>query len=71
MSNSEQRCAAIIGAGVSGLVSAVQMYKVGIRPTIFDKASDIGGAWNADLKPCWNSMQTNVSKFSATLSDFP
>lgn len=71
MSNIEQRSVAIIGAGVSGLVSAVQMYKVGIRPTIFDKASDIGGMWNPDLKPCWNSMQTNISKFSTTLSDFP
>jgi len=30
MSNSKQRCVAIIGAGMSGLVSAVQMYKVGI-----------------------------------------
>lgn len=43
MSNIEQHSVTIIGAGVSGLVSAVEMYKVGIRPTIFDKASDIGG----------------------------
>ena len=70
MSNSTQPCVAIIGAGVSGLVSAVQMYRVGIRPTVFDKASDIGGMWNADLKPCWNSMRTNISKFCTTFSDF-
>jgi cation diffusion facilitator CzcD-associated flavoprotein CzcO len=70
MTNLSGKTIGIIGAGVSGLVSAVNMYKVGIQPIVFDKASDIGGMWNADLKPCWNSMQTNISKFSTALADF-
>jgi dimethylaniline monooxygenase (N-oxide forming) len=61
---------AIVGAGVSGLVSAVNMYKIGIDPIVFDKESGIGGMWNTDLKPCWKSMRTNISKFSTALSDF-
>ncbi|CAF4122176.1 unnamed protein product [Rotaria sordida] len=70
MTNSSQKCVAIIGAGVSGLISAVNMYKVGIQPIVFEQASNIGGIWNIDIKPCWNSMTTNISKFSTTLSDF-
>lgn len=70
MSSLSEKNVGIIGAGVSGLVSAVNMYKVGIQPIVFDKASDIGGMWNADLKPCWDSMQTNISKFSTALADF-
>jgi cation diffusion facilitator CzcD-associated flavoprotein CzcO len=70
MSGLSRKCVGIIGAGVSGLVSAVNMYKVDIQPIVFDKASDIGGMWNVDLKPCWNSMRTNISKFSTALSDF-
>ena len=62
---------AIIGAGAAGLVSAVQMHKMGIRPTVFDQASGIGGMWNSHLKPCWQSMQTNISKFSTMFGDFP
>ncbi|CAF3828287.1 unnamed protein product [Adineta steineri] len=70
MSNSPQKNVAIIGAGVSGLVSAVHMYRAGIQPIVFDKASDLGGMWNVNIRPCWNSMQTNISKFSTALSDF-
>jgi dimethylaniline monooxygenase (N-oxide forming) len=70
MSTCPRKCVAIIGAGVSGLASAVNMYKVGIQPVIFDKDAGIGGMWNSDLKPCWNSMRTNISKFSTALSDF-
>ncbi|CAF3299671.1 unnamed protein product [Rotaria socialis] len=71
MSNNNRKCVAIIGAGVSGIVTAVNMFRVGIQPTVFEKASNIGGLWNVDIKPCWNSMRTNISKFSTTLSEFP
>jgi hypothetical protein len=26
--------------------------------------------WNTDLKPGWNSLKTNISKFFTTSSDF-
>ena len=70
MSDSSENCAAIIGAGVSGLVAAVHLRRVGIRSVVFDKASDIGGMWNVHLNPSWKSMQTNISKFTTVLADF-
>ncbi|UJR13464.1 hypothetical protein I4U23_000478 [Adineta vaga] len=70
MSKDTSKCVAIIGAGVSGLVSAVNMYRVGIQPIVFEKASDLGGMWNSNLRPCWKSMRTNISKFSTALSDY-
>jgi len=60
---------AIVGGGVSGLVSAVHMLKVGINPIVFERAADIGGLWNANLKPCWSSMRVNISKFCTALAD--
>ena len=71
MPNVAQSSVAIIGAGAAGLISAANMYKVGLRPTIFDQASGIGGMWNPHLKPCWQSMRVNVSKFSTMFCDFP
>lgn len=60
---------AIIGAGVAGLVTAGNMLKVGIQPTVFEKTSGIGGLWNPDVAPSWNSLRTNVSKFWTSLPD--
>lgn len=70
MSNCSRKCVAIIGGGVSGLASAVNMHKVGIQAVVFEKASDIGGMWNPKLKPCWNSMRVNISKFTTALADY-
>ena len=70
MSTSSQRCVAIIGADLSGLVAAVNMLKVGIQPTIFEKTSGIDGVWNTDEAPCWNSLRANICKFSTVLPDF-
>ena len=71
MSDTSENCAAIIGAGVSGLVAAAHLYRVGIRPVVFDKAAGIGGMWNVHLTPSWKSMQTNISKFTTVLTDCP
>ncbi|CAF3294465.1 unnamed protein product, partial [Rotaria sp. Silwood2] len=55
---------------VSDIVSAVNMSKVGIELIVFEQSSNIGGMWNVDIKPCWNSIRTNISKFSIPLSDY-
>ena len=70
MLGSNQKFVAIIGAGVSGLVTAVHMLKTGLQPTIFERISGIGGIWNENERPCWTSMRTNISKFTTTFSDF-
>ena len=36
---------AVIGAGASGLVAARQLIREGLRPTIFEVAKTVGGAW--------------------------
>ena len=46
----------MIGAGTSGLVAARHLIHAGLRPTIFEAAKTIGGAWtpsssSAVLKP--------------------
>jgi cation diffusion facilitator CzcD-associated flavoprotein CzcO len=59
----------------------------GIRPTIFEAAKTIGGAWNpssaisqqmkddqiTDHTPCkmWNGMHTNLSKYTCRFTDWP
>ena len=65
---------AIIGAGISGLVSAKSLIEQGLRPIILEKSNRIGGLWNYGKEggsPLYNSLQTNVSKQMMGLSDFP
>ncbi len=61
---------AVIGAGPSGLVTAKCMLEVGLSPTIFDKAPELGGVWNPRVNPFWSSMRTNVSRYACCFSDF-
>lgn len=64
---------AIVGSGASSLVAAKSLLQVGIKPTIFEKTSSLGGIWkptNLNGK-CWNSLRTNLSKFTCVFSDFP
>lgn len=45
------RSVAIIGAGLSGLVSAVHLLRAGINITIFERANHVGGAWKYSPQP--------------------
>ena len=42
---------AIIGAGASGLCAAIQLGKVGIPYTIFEKNAEVGGTWYENRYP--------------------
>lgn len=42
---SETRTAIIIGGGISGICAAVQMQKLGIGFTLFEKNAEFGGTW--------------------------
>jgi dimethylaniline monooxygenase (N-oxide forming) len=61
---------AIIGAGLSGLISGKEILAKGLCPIIFEKKADIGGLWNKDQGAMWDSMKTNLSKFCCSFSDF-
>lgn len=61
---------AILGAGPSGLVAAKEALQNGLVPTIFERSNDIGGVWNSSSGAVWNTMSTNISKFTTTFGDF-
>lgn len=67
---------AIIGAGPSGLTSAVAAIKEGLVPTIFEMSSRIGGVWGPDKRErddtssAWPGMRVNISRHTGTFSDF-
>ncbi len=62
---------AIIGAGPSGIVAAKSAIESGLRPIVLEKNSDIGGVWDPNQGSTWDTMRTNLSKFSCMFSDFP
>ena len=44
---------AVIGGGLSGLITASECLKAGIEPTIFEVRGDLGGLFNrADVEHC-------------------
>ena len=63
---------AVIGAGTSGLVAARHLLGAGLRPTIFEAAKTVGGAWTphpSALAPnnagkMWHGLRTNLSKYT-------
>ncbi|GMH44029.1 hypothetical protein BSKO_11963 [Bryopsis sp. KO-2023] len=61
----------IVGAGVSGLACAKSAIECGLRPTIFEKSSRIGGTWRPSDGLVWDGMRANLSQRSMSYSDFP
>ncbi|KAJ6648231.1 Flavin-containing monooxygenase 5 [Pseudolycoriella hygida] len=64
-----QKRIAIVGAGPSGLVAAKEALENGLIPTVFESKSDIGGVWSTSGS-VWDTMHTNISKFTTTFGDF-
>ncbi|XP_057583812.1 flavin-containing monooxygenase 2 isoform X2 [Hippopotamus amphibius kiboko] len=68
---------AVIGAGVSGLISLKCCVDEGLEPTCFEKTEDIGGLWrfkeNVEdgCASIYQSVITNTSKEMSCFSDFP
>ncbi|XP_071476241.1 flavin-containing monooxygenase 5-like [Diadema antillarum] len=71
---------AVIGAGVSGLVSIKTCLEEGLEPVCFERASQIGGVWvfpeeeRADPRgpSCiYKGLVTNICKPMMAFSDFP
>ncbi|NXF88028.1 FMO4 monooxygenase, partial [Eubucco bourcierii] len=71
------RRVAVIGAGVSGLVSTKCCLDEGLEPTCFERSEDIGGVWHytdsTDSRrvSVYQSVITNTSKEMSCFSDFP
>lgn len=68
---------AVIGAGVSGLISLKCCLDEGLEPTCFERTEDIGGLWRFKENvedgraSIYHSVITNTSKEMSCFSDFP
>ncbi|KAI8772429.1 dimethylaniline monooxygenase [N-oxide-forming] 5 [Biomphalaria glabrata] len=63
----------VLGAGVSGLVTAKCLLEDGFKVCIIEKTSDIGGLWTYREKDygVMKCTHINVSKYNYAFSDFP
>ncbi|PPJ25757.1 hypothetical protein C5E45_19570 [Nocardia nova] len=52
---------AIVGAGFSGIAAAVQLERLGIRYTIYERRSEIGGTWSINTYPDARVDTTSLS----------
>ncbi len=62
---------AIVGAGPSGLAAAKSAKEAGLDVTVFEKNKDIGGLLNPNFGIRLNNLNSNLSKFTRSFSDFP
>jgi dimethylaniline monooxygenase (N-oxide forming) len=65
------RSVAVIGGGPAGLAAAKAAVEFGMRPTVFERAGQIGGLWRRPGGAAWPGMATNLSRYNCCFSDFP
>ena len=58
----------VIGAGVSGLVTAKVLRADGFAVTVFEKANDVGGTWSRSRT--YPGLRANNSRDAYRFSDF-
>ena len=51
MPGAENFNAIIVGAGISGISSAVRLQEVGIKYVVLEKSSGVGGTWHDNRYP--------------------
>ncbi|KAN0019369.1 hypothetical protein ACTFIU_002577 [Dictyostelium citrinum] len=61
---------AIIGFGPSGICSTKSAIENGLKPTVFEMSSDLGGVWSKSNRKVWDNLTTNVSRYTMSFSDF-
>ncbi|KAL9112348.1 MAG: hypothetical protein Q9227_003466 [Pyrenula ochraceoflavens] len=51
---------AVIGAGISGVCSAVHLLRRGLSVTVFERSDDVGGLWRYDPRPAPDPAYPNT-----------
>lgn len=54
---------AVIGAGVSGLISLKCCLDEGLEPTCFERTEDIGGLWRFKVSETFHASDYDMLKF--------
>ena len=65
----QQKTIGIIGAGVSGLVTAKTMREHGFEVVLFEKEAELGGVWTSTRR--YPNVTTQNTRDTYTFSDFP
>lgn len=60
---------AVVGAGISGIVTARALVAEGFDVTVFDKTDDLGGVWSRSR--AYPGISTQDDRVSYAFSDFP
>lgn len=61
----------IVGAGPAGLMAIRHALLNGFEPVAFEKNLGVGGVWNSQTGAVWESMTTNLSKYTCCFRDHP
>ncbi|MCJ1358550.1 MAG: hypothetical protein MMC33_008550 [Icmadophila ericetorum] len=65
--DSKIKTVAVIGAGVSGIASAVHLKAAGLNVTVYERSASAGGVWIYDdrkpLDPTWPALIPSVADF--------
>lgn len=62
----------IIGAGMSGLLSAIRLQQAGIPFTIVERHADVGGTWYQNIYPgCRVDSENHIYAYSFRPKDWP
>ena len=69
---------AVIGFGAAGLVATRHLLRCGLRAIVFEGRRYPGGAWStvhdvdgSNRLKMWDSLSTNLSKYTCAFSDYP
>lgn len=62
---------AIIGAGSAGLCTLRACQAEGLRPTVYDIRTEVGGLWSTQHSPVFDSLTTNTACYDTCISDLP
>ncbi|MEZ4754649.1 MAG: NAD(P)/FAD-dependent oxidoreductase [Bdellovibrionota bacterium] len=60
---------AVIGAGPAGLATAKSLQEHDIKATILERGNQLGGLWVPNRSPMWDTMRTNISRYTCSFSD--